>query len=324
MSLSNFLIIFVIVFFAMVPISMLVEKIRPRPRKPEKLPWAEDIALHYFDVDGVNIRYIKTGEGPVLLLLHTLRTQLDIFQKMIPELSQSFTVYAMDYPGHGWSDIPSTDYTADFFVNSVNKFMEELDLNEVLIAGVSIGGSIPLISAGRGNKRITGILAINPYDYPGKGPARGNFVANLMFSIVYLPVLGETFMRLRSRIVEKIIMQGGVADSKALPAAFLEEMFVVGERPDHYLSFINLIRNSSSFCQAHNDYKNIKVPVRVIYGEQDWAKQEERDLTVSAIPAATVEVIENAGHFMSLDQPSILIDRIKDFSNSLQTENQPV
>ena len=320
MNLTTFAVVFIIVFFAMVPISMIVEKLRRIPEKPEKLSWAKDIALQYLDLDGVTIRYIKSGQGPVLLLLHTLRTQLDIFQKMIPELSLSFTVYAMDYPGHGWSDIPKTDYTADFFVDSVEKFMNKLDLNEVIVAGVSIGGSIPLISAGRDNQRIKGIVAINPYDYPGRGAARGNFIANLIFSMAYIPILGKTFMRLRNPMVEKKIMEGGVFDPGSLPLSFLNEMFVVGERPGHYLSFINLIRHSASFCEAHQAYKNISVPVKVIYGEQDWANQKERDLTVAGIPGATVEVVNNAGHFMSLDQPSKLIEVIKQFSNTLETK----
>jgi len=76
---------------------------------------------------------------------------------MIPELNKSFTVYAMDYPGHGWSDIPKTDYTADYFVNSVEKYLEKLDLKYVLIAGVSIGGSIPLVIAGKNNNRVKGV-----------------------------------------------------------------------------------------------------------------------------------------------------------------------
>ena len=64
-------------------------------------------------IDGNTIRYIKTGRGPNLVLLHTLRTQLDIFERLVPLLTPSFTVYALDYPGHGFSDIPKTDYGPD-------------------------------------------------------------------------------------------------------------------------------------------------------------------------------------------------------------------
>src|SRR5205823_6468528 len=109
-------------------------------------------------VDGVRLRYLKVGEGPVLLLLHTLRTQLDLFHKVIPELARSFTVYALDYPGHGYSDIPDGSYDADFFVKYVNGFLEKLDLIGVTLSGVSIGASISLIIAARRNPRVVRVV----------------------------------------------------------------------------------------------------------------------------------------------------------------------
>jgi len=46
-----------------------------------------------------------------LVLLHTVRTQLDYFQRLIPLLKDRFTIYAPDYPALGWSDIkPGASY----------------------------------------------------------------------------------------------------------------------------------------------------------------------------------------------------------------------
>ncbi len=62
--------------------------------------------------DGTRLRYLKAGSGPALILLHTVRAQLDHFQLVIPKISQAFTVYAIDMPGMGWSDIrPGASYT---------------------------------------------------------------------------------------------------------------------------------------------------------------------------------------------------------------------
>ena len=58
------------------------------------------------DIRGIKIRYIKTGAGPSLVLLHTLRTQLDLFEKVVPDLAKCFTIYAPDYPGHGYYEAP--------------------------------------------------------------------------------------------------------------------------------------------------------------------------------------------------------------------------
>ena len=55
--------------------------------------------------DGSRLRYFTTGTGPPLVLLHTVRTQLDYFQRVVPALWDQFTVYTLDLPGMGWSDI---------------------------------------------------------------------------------------------------------------------------------------------------------------------------------------------------------------------------
>ena len=51
--------------------------------------------------DKLSLRYQKTGDGPPLVLMHTIRTQLEDFRYLAPLLADSFTVYAVDLPGHG-------------------------------------------------------------------------------------------------------------------------------------------------------------------------------------------------------------------------------
>ena len=189
------IVILVCVFCA----GLIAEALRIAPKTPEQLYWAPEIPIRYVDIDGNRIRYIKTGSGPNLVLLHTLRTQLDIFEKLVPLLEKSFTVYALDYPGHGFSDIPQTDYRPELFVKTVEGFLDKLDLSEVTLAGISIGGVIPLIIAAKKNKRVKKVIAINPYDYGrGSGLSRANAVAGLIFTLARVPVLGEMVMRLRN------------------------------------------------------------------------------------------------------------------------------
>src|SRR6267378_8323574 len=121
-------------------VSHIIEALRPRPDPPAALRWGPKIPIDYVDVGGIKLRFIRTGAGPTIVLLHTLRTQLDLFEKMIPDLSKRFTVYALDYPGHGYSDIPKARYDAALFANAVEGFLDKLDLRDVALAGVSIGG----------------------------------------------------------------------------------------------------------------------------------------------------------------------------------------
>lgn len=136
-----------------------------RPAAPGTLYWDPSLSVEYVTVNGQRLRYIRTGLGPDLVLLHTLRTSLDIFERLIPRLRAGWTIWALDYPGHGWSDIPDTDYTPDAFVRAVAGFLAAVDLTYATVAGISIGGTIPLLLAAAHEPRVTKVVLINPYDY---------------------------------------------------------------------------------------------------------------------------------------------------------------
>jgi pimeloyl-ACP methyl ester carboxylesterase len=80
-----------------------------RPNSEYTRTWSPSGEIEFATLaDGTRLRYLKTGLGPTpLILLHTVRTHLDHFQLVIPKLLQAFTVYAIDLPGMGWSDITS-------------------------------------------------------------------------------------------------------------------------------------------------------------------------------------------------------------------------
>jgi pimeloyl-ACP methyl ester carboxylesterase len=251
----GFLILLVIASFG-------VEALRRRPNAPTTLYWAPQLPIQTATIGGNTIRYIKTGSGPNLVLLHTLRTQLDIFEKLVPLLSKSFTVYALDYPGHGFSDIPHTDYDPDMFVEAVEGFLDKLDLKEVTLAGISIGGVIPLLIAAKQNPRVKKVIAINPYDYAsGMGITRANGWAWLTLNLARVPVLGETVMRLRNRFIEQQILQGGVAKPDAITPGFGAQVRASGLRQGHYRAFLNLIRHAHLWDEARQLYGEIRIPV---------------------------------------------------------------
>ncbi|MGH6824812.1 alpha/beta fold hydrolase [Methyloceanibacter sp.] len=296
-------------------LSFVVEALRPVPREPQKLRWAPDLPVEHIEVGGNTLRYIKTGKGPSLVLLHTLRTQLDLFEKVIPELSRHFTVYALDYPGHGYSDIPKARYDAAFFTEAVEGFLDRLDLRDVTLAGVSIGGSIVLTVAARRNPRVLRVIAINPYDYAkGRGMARSSIFGWLVNYTALVPVVGETVMRLRTPFINGAVLRGGVADPNSIPFALAKEIGLVGNRSGHYRAFLSLLRNTESWETATKNYGRIEVPVLLVWGDQDWARPPEREHDRTLIPNAQMTTLARGGHFLALDRPQELIQLIVRFA----------
>jgi pimeloyl-ACP methyl ester carboxylesterase len=298
-------------------VSFAVEALRAVPKPPDKLGWLPGEPIRYVEVGGNRLRYVKAGSGPNLVLLHTLRTQLDLFAKVIPELSQRFTVYALDYPGHGYSDIPAAKYDAAYFAEAVEGFLDRLDIRDTTLAGVSIGGPIALLIAARRNSRVARVVAINPYDYAkGRGMARSSFLGWIVTYTSLVPMIGETVMRLRNFIIMKNVLEGGVAESGSIPPSLLKEMYLVGNRRGHYRAFLSLLRNAHTWESSTKEYGSISVPVLLVWGDEDWAKPGERDRDSKLIPGAKTVALARGGHFLPLDRPQELIELIEGFAGA--------
>jgi pimeloyl-ACP methyl ester carboxylesterase len=260
--------------------------------------------------DKLSLRYQQTGSGPPLLLIHTIRTQLEYFRSLAPLLAGSHTVYAIDLPGHGHSPIdPSANFDEPYFRHAVIRFIEQLNLSAVTIVGESIGGALALTVAAALPLRVKRVYAINPYDYEaryGDGIRRGNWFANLIIGSLQIPVLGAINGSLENRMVLGKIMGGGYHDPRKLPADLLAEFNEVAQRPGYKRIARKVLAGWRSWSKARDYYRQISAPVTLIYGDSDWSRPNERERTRSLIPATQMVTLRNTGHFSAVENPSEL------------------
>ena len=151
--------------------------------------------------DGSRLRYYTAGTGPPLVLIHTVRTQLDYFQRVIPRLSDHYTIYALDLPGMGWSDIvPGARYEEPDLRAAVVEFASGLNLHGVTLAGESLGAALALSASIDLKDRVRQVVAFNSYDYPS-GLERGNWLARFIITSVRMPGLGPVLAGLEPQPV---------------------------------------------------------------------------------------------------------------------------
>lgn len=264
-------------------------------------------------VNGCDVRYLRAGSGTAVVFVHTLRTQLDMFLRVIEQLdSGQVEMIAIDLPGHGKSAAPPADYTADYFADAVEGLLGLLELHDTVFVGESIGASIGLILAARGNPRIAHVLAVNPYDYGRWGGARrGSPLNNVVFTTILWPVLGPVVARAGTRRLLRLVLAGGLHDRHNLPPALADEIARCGRLPGHARAFRSLCLQWRSWLSARAQYGQINVPVTLVYGNDDWSHPAERDANAREIPGAHLVTLEAAGHFASLDKPEQIADLIQ-------------
>jgi len=277
-----------------------------RPNSDYTRTWSASGEIEYATLaDGTRLRYLKTGSGPTpLILLHTVRTQLDHFQLVIPRLLHAFTVYAIDLPGMGWSDItPNANYGEQALRRAVVEVVTALDITDAVLAGESMGATVSLSASTELDGRVRAVVACNPYDY-AKGVARANRVASIYIGSSRLPGIGPVVTRMENKPVLGIVLRGGLRDPGKLPSHYLAELRRVGRRRGYPRVAREVYRNIDSMIAARALYGRVTAPVTLIYGEHDWSHLPEREANLALLPQARAITLPDAGHFAALEQPA--------------------
>lgn len=257
--------------------------------------------------EAITLRYEKTGDGTPLLLLHTIRTQIEYFRVLAPILAKGHTVYAIDLPGHGHSPIdPRAPFDEPYFRQAVIGFIEKLDLTGVTLVGESIGGALALTVAAAIPQRIARVFAINPYDYDtryGDGIRRGNPFADVIIGSLQVPILGAVGAALENETVLGKIIGGGFHDPRKLPLDLLAEFAQVARRPGYKQAARKVLAGWRSWSEVRELYRQVSVPVTLVYGDSDWSRPDERERTRSLLHNAQVITLQDTGHFSALENP---------------------
>src|SRR6266705_1892959 len=276
--------------------------------------WSPSAEIAYATLaDGTRLRYLKAGSGPALILLHTVRTQLDQFQLVIPKILRAFTVYAIDMPGMGWSDItPGASYTERALRRAIVEFVTTLDINDVTLASESMGATVSLTASTELKDRVRRVVAFNTYDY-SKGVSRANRVASIYVGGARLPAIGPVVTRMENKPVLGIVLRVGLLDGSKLPNHYLAELRRVGRRHGYPRVAREVFRNVDSMIAARALYGRVTAPVTLIYGDHDWSRRPEREANLALLRDAQSILLPDTGHFAALEQPArvaeILLDK---------------
>ena len=91
----------------------------------------------------MKLSYKELGIGSPLLILHGLFGFSDNWQSQAKKLSNYYRVFLIDLRNHGrspWSD----DFSYTIMANDIFELCEDLNLNEIILLGHSMGGKVAM------------------------------------------------------------------------------------------------------------------------------------------------------------------------------------
>ena len=253
-----------------------------------------------------DISYWETGRGErTMLLLHTLRTQIEYTESIVPLLADNYRIIVPDLPGFGRSSKElNQPYNAALFVETISALIKKLDLNEITLVGESIGGTIALCLAAQMPSRITQVFAFNPHD------SMGSLIGGPVGSVVsYVGKFTEEPFKRDIQPLFKLIFQAGFANKKNLSDEFVEKLITVPSQDERFPSVMkSMMKEAPSWSQiADKEYPKIpnSVPTQVIYGDKDWSPFYAPEQNKRRLPNhVRFSTLNNTGHFSFLDNPT--------------------
>ena len=267
------------------------------------------------------LRYLSGGMGPPLVLLHTVRTQAEHFRHLIPLVQERYTVYALDLPGMGYSEIvPNASYEEPAMREAVKSLITRLDLRDVTLLGESMGATLALTTAADLPERVRRVVAINAYDYAG-GIARSSLLARFVVTGALAPGIGETIAGVQPKPIVRAVLRGGLGDTAALRDDYLDELLKVGRRPGYPVVARAVYANLPSLIAARARYPEVSAPVHLIYGETDWSRPSDRQANKQLLPAAEFVQVRGAGHFIVLERPDVAANVLNDAMRTASVPN---
>ena len=111
----------------------------------------------YADIPEGQVSYRMEGSGKPLLLLHQTPMPSE-YSQMIPILSKSYRVVAMETMGYGYSDNPPKEYEIEDFAQSVVNFLSAIGINKTSIVGHHTGSSIAVEVAAAYPERVDKVV----------------------------------------------------------------------------------------------------------------------------------------------------------------------
>jgi pimeloyl-ACP methyl ester carboxylesterase len=270
------------------------------------------------DVDGLTVRCHVDGpeDGSPIVLVHGAGPDAAgmSWKEVYPALAESHRVYAMDLPGYGESDRVPGDIppTVDFYVQRLETLLDELDLVDATLVGISKGGGIALGYTLEYPERVSRLVLVDSYGLGDQVPG-GRPTAVMVRVPKFME--GSWWAMKKSRRLLTANLANVVHESN-LTDEIVTDAHRQMRRPrsgDAYIRFARAeMHLSGSRTNYYDRIDELPVPTLFVHGEDDPLVPEALSKRAAdRAPVADLFTLDRCGHWTTREYPEVFVSRLE-------------
>jgi pimeloyl-ACP methyl ester carboxylesterase len=251
----------------------------------------------YIPVNGIKVYYEVYGEGKPIVLLHGAFMTIDLnWGQLIPELSKTRKVIAIELQGHGHTQFSDRKLSHVTLASDVGGVMDYLKIDSADVAGYSFGGAVAYQFAIQSPKRLRKLVIISA-TYKSSG---------------WLPEINNAFKTMKPDLFANSPMKAAydaVAPDKTKWTKFLEQMIAFAGIP---------------YDLGDSNISKISAPVLIIAGDNDGMDKIELIKTyqllgggvaadLGQMPKSQLAIVPSQGHVSLMMQTKTIASYLDDF-----------
>ena len=270
----------------------------------------------HIDVGGLPTRYLTAGTtGPPLVLLHGVGDNALDWQWVMPTLSRTHRLYALDLPGSGGSIKPDVDYSPAFFTQFLSTFLDALEVESAAVVGNSLGGLVSLRLALSEPSRVSALGLV-------ASAGLGRKVTYALRSLA-LPGYGGLAVAWGKRppgAAQRALGRSTLlfARPQRVPRKWLKEQYRLARLPGFLEAQLATVRAQVGLKGQRevlvDRLAQLEVPTLLLWGTRDrvlpYSQAKE---AVSSLQDGSLELMSDCGHSPHVEQPERFVSALGRF-----------
>lgn len=245
----------------------------------------------------LNVRTDGAPTAPPLVLLHSLGTNLHVWDAQAEALAATYFVIRPDLRGHGESAAPPGPYTIAAMAADVLAVLDSLQVERAHVAGLSIGGVIAQSLAATAPARIRSLILVDT-------------AMTLPPAAMWHERAAIARAQGLEPLIPAILGRWLTPDCQHGPEADTLRAMLRATAPEGYAGAAEALAEADLTAST----ATLRLPTLILVGEHDAATPPAAARALQAsIEGADLQVLPNAAHIPTVQTPQAVTDAMAAF-----------